>query len=347
MKPTVLVVTTVHWPDDTRIRERLIRSLDRDFAVDYATKKPGPSDKSGLQWLPLAGGRFRRLVGAMALALRRHWSILVIHDPELIPVGLAARWLRRRPVVLDVHENIPATALTRSWVPRAVRSPLSRLLAHLLRFAEKHLVVTLAESNYQSLFSRSHPVFPNYPDTADYPEPVSGRRSAVYLGDVTEERGLLVAAEACRQADIDLVVVGRVAPAFAAKLREATDGARLELVGPLPNREALTTIAGGGVALSPLLDNPNYRQSAPTKILEYLALGLPVVASDLPGTRRLVEGLHGVALVPPGDVPALAAEIKETLDSDKRKKSAEQAADVRARFTWPARAVREFYASLA
>ena len=57
MNPTVLVMTTVHAPDDTRIRERLIRTLSQTWDVMYGAPLPGPTDISGLSWLPLSGGR--------------------------------------------------------------------------------------------------------------------------------------------------------------------------------------------------------------------------------------------------------------------------------------------------
>ena len=60
----------------------------------------------------------------------------------------------------------------------------------------------------------------------------------------------------------------------------------LEIVGPLPHFEAMAVVAGASVGFSLLHDLPNYRASMPTKVIEYLAMGVPVVASDLPGHPR-------------------------------------------------------------
>ncbi len=349
MKPTVLVATAVHWPDDTRIRERLIRSLSTRFQVLYAAPYPGPTDPTGLLFVPLKGGRLRRNLGAIRVALGSRWDVLVIHDLELIPCAFLARLIRRRPVVFDVHEDFPAAAHTRSWMPKFLREPVSRLIRRLLRFAERSLTITLAEAGYEGLFSDRHPVFPNLPDTSRYPEAGGEPEGpAVYLGDVTHERGADIALAACTSLGLALTVVGRVSPAMRAELgRSSGSGNDLVVPGPMPNPEAMGVLALCSVGLCPLRDLPNYRSSQPTKILEYLAMGLPVVASDLPGTRSLVEGLDAVFLTAPGDSAALAEAITRARDPAVLRVARAQAVDIRDRYSWPASEVVDFYESLA
>jgi glycosyltransferase involved in cell wall biosynthesis len=339
-------MTTVHWPDDTRIRERLIRSLTHDFAVSYAAKAPGPTDLSGIDYRPLRGGRIRRNLGAIRLALGPRWDLLVVHDPELIPCALLARALRRCPVVFDVHEDFPAAVYSRTWVPGPLRGGIGRMTGWLLRVAERYLTLTLAEPGYQRLFRGSHPTFPNFPDTSRYPEPrTAPGNEVVYLGDVTIDRGVDIAAEACAAVGAPLRLIGRVTPELGERL-QSIEGADLIIDGLLPNETALEIVAGASVGLAPLRDLPNYRHSQPTKVLEYLAVGLPVVASDLPGTRTLVEGLDAVVLVPPGDAGALAEGIQAARTSDMVGRARAQAAEIRTSFRWPTEEVRSFYSSL-
>jgi len=348
MKPTVLVVTTVHWPDDTRIRERLIRSLATEFCIVYAAKSPGPSNHAGLIWSELRGGRFRRNMQVFFLCLRSSWDVLVLHDPETVPTGIVAHLVHRKPVVFDVHEDIPATALSRDWVPEWLRRPLASFLVWLLRRAEGSLEITLAEPGYQGLFDKSHHVFPNFPDTSRYPDPrKDGNGEVVYLGDVTLERGADLAVNACTQLNRPLTFVGRATPEVQVLLTRGSglgDGLRFE--GLLPNPDALESVARASVGLSPLRDIPNFRHSQPTKILEYLALGIPVVASDLPGTRSMVDGLEGVFLVEPGNDRRLALAIETAMAPEVRALAQSQVQAIRSQFRWPADEVRDFYLSL-
>lgn len=345
MRPRALVVTTVHWPDDTRIRERLIRTLAGDFDVVYLARTPGPSDTRGLEFRELEGGRLRRNLRALRLILASSWDVLVLHDPELVLSGVLARWVKRRAVVFDVHEDVVALPNTRDWVAPWMRKPLTSLASLVLRVAESSLNITLAEEGYGRRFASDHPVFPNYPDTSAFPpiEPVR-RREAVYLGDSTVARGLDVALEACARLDLPIRLVGRVAEPIELKIREAK--ARVIANGPLPNRVALETVAAAGVGLAPLRDLPNYRYSQPTKLLEYLGVGVPVVASDLPGTRALVGDLEAVWLVPEGDPIALADAISEALSPSALQIAVAQVESIRTRFSWPDDQVRGFYKSL-
>lgn len=348
MRPKILVITVVHWPDDTRIRERLIRSLTDEFDVVYAARSPGPTDRDGLEYVELTGGRVRRNLHAIRTVLTGEWDVCVIHDPELVVGALVARLIRRRPVVFDVHEDVPASAFTRGWVPRMLRRPLFWLMRVVMWIAERALTITLAEPGYRRLFSRDHPTFPNYPDTSGYPAPGGDAEGpVVYLGDVTFERGADVAVAACSLSRVPLRLIGRITPDMRSQLaRAAVPGEMLTMDGLLPNSVAIDALTGASVGLAPLRDLPNYRNSQPTKILEYLAVGIPVVASDLPGTRELVEGLEAVSLVPPGDPGALATAISRSRTTEEIALARAQAPLVRERFRWPADEVRSFYRSL-
>lgn len=345
----VLVLTTVHHPDDTRIRERLCRTLASEYEVTLAAREPGPSDRAGLEWVALPGGRMRRWLASAALVARSRFDLLVLHDPETIPIGLAARRIKRVPVVIDVHEDVPAQVVTKEWIPRVLRPAVARLVSWLLRLAERHLTVTLAEGGYAGLFEDEHPVFPNHPDTRGWPEPLlEGDGDAIYVGDVTRIRGLVTAVSATGRAGMGLVVVGPARDEFAAELRQLglTSPDPPRFTGRLSHREAMDLVRRASVGISPLHDVPNYRHSIPTKVLEYLALGVPVVATDLPGTRDLVEGLDAVWLVPAGDEAAMAGALSDAATLEAKTAAVAQAPEVRERFSWPTLGVLDFYRSL-
>lgn len=343
--PRLLILTTVHNPDDTRIRERLIRTLAPLGSITYAARSPGPSDPEGLQWLALPGGRLRRNLAAARHLLGTSWDLVVLHDPETIPAGLLARLLRRNTVVFDVHEDLAAQIPYKSWVPSWAR-PVFRFVARALYWlAERGLTITLAEPGYQRLFSKPHPVFPNYPLSTSFPEPTSeGDGSAVYVGDVTRVRGIEDAVAACVAAGVELVLVGRVEPSLLPALAGAEPAP--SITGHLPYPEALEHMARASVGLSPLRDVPNYRHSLATKTLEYLAVGVPVVATDLPGARAVLGDLGAVWLVPAGHVEEMAKAIGEACDPRAKTVAVKQAAAIRERFRWPEGEVRSFYAGL-
>lgn len=351
MKPTLLVVSSVHLADDPRIREKLIRSLEGEWRIRFATGGPGPSVATGLVWVELAGGRLARSARAGALLIRGGYDLASIHDPELLPAALLARLLGRR-VVFDLHENLPAQIRTKEWIPVMLRPPVARASAILLRIAERMMPITLAEAGYAGRFARPHPVFPNYPTGDELPERRAPDPDAgvVYLGDISAARGLETAVDAIARTSLSRIrLIGRCPPQFAARLeaRAAAGKVRLDLEGHRPHREALDIVAGCLVGISPLRATPNYVDSLPTKVLEYLASGIPVVASDLPGTRDAIGHLPGVRLVPPDDVAAWAEAIERAATGEDHRREAAAAADiVRQRYVWPSDRVRSFYRGL-
>jgi len=347
-----LVVTSVHGADDPRVRERTVRSLAGAFVVRYATRAPGPSEGGDHEWVELTGGRVRRWWGALRQMWRGDLAVISVHDPELIPAALLVRLLRRVPVVVDVHEDVPAQVLHKEWVPRLWRRPLAWACGVALRLAERFCTVTLAESGYRHLFRADHPVFPNYPAAGSLPSLDADAGYLVYVGDVTEERGALDMVETAAAMALvrPLRLVGRCRGDLAERLcRRAADlGVALELVGALPHRRAMEEAGAASVGLSLLRAQPNYLGSMPTKVIEYLEMGLPVVASDLPGTRAAVAGLAGVALVPAGSPAAAAAALDRVVEEGMaRRAAAAQAPGLRDRLVWPEAAVVEAYRTAA
>jgi glycosyltransferase involved in cell wall biosynthesis len=80
--------------------------------------------------------------------------------------------------------------------------------------------------------------------------------------------------------------------------------------GALPNAEAVNRLRGALAGLSLLHDLPNYRRSLPTKVVEYMAHGVPVVTTPLPVARELVEDAGAGMIVPFGDVTATAEAVR-------------------------------------
>lgn len=347
----LLVVTSVHPPDDPRIRYKLIDTLAGAWDVAYAAPEPGPSGKAGLAWVPLRGARWRRSATASLRILGGRYDVASVHDPELLPAAILAAVLRRR-VVFDVHEDLVAQLRTRPGVPEPMRRLLAAAARLVLRIAEATLPLTLAEAGYATGFRRPHPVFPNLLEEQELPDPGGDGEGVVYLGDVTEARGALVLLEAVARMStpVELHVVGRCRPDLADRMtaRAADAGVELVMHGYLDRPGALGVVARCRVGVSPLLDVPNYRSSMPTKVIEYLAMGVPVVASDLAGTRQVASGLPGTLLVAPGDAAALAAALDRATGDDALAAAARaNVGAVRDEYRWPGADVRAFYASVA
>lgn len=291
-----LVATVVHHPEDARILHRQIRALvDAGHTVTYVApfRECGVTPWDGLHSVdvPRASGRDRLAsLRAARAALAEHApkaDLLIFHDPELLLV-----LPDHRPVtVWDVHEDTAAALMTKPWVPRALRRPLGHVVRSFERRAEGRIRLLLAEEGYRSRFRRQHPVVPNTTDVPDTPARIPGDDRVVYLGQVSVARGaheLVELGRMLRPHGVRLDVIGGADAGVRPLLRKAGQEDVLHWYGFVPNDRALRMCAGAAAGLSLLHDTPNYRSSMPTKVVEYMAHGVPVVTTANPGAKSVV-----------------------------------------------------------
>jgi glycosyltransferase involved in cell wall biosynthesis/aminoglycoside phosphotransferase (APT) family kinase protein len=167
-----------------------------------------------------------------------------------------------------------------------------------------------------------------------------GARLVVFSGTLRPWHGVDVAVDALTSLDPDvhLVVVGDgpVRADLAARAAGLGVADRLHLVGQVPHEQAVALARSADVAIAPYPDLPDFSFS-PLKVYEYLAAGVPVVASDLGQIRALLHGLGVGTLVTPGDPRALAAGVAAALRGGRGPALARAAEAVRTRASWDAR----------
>ncbi|GAA1110015.1 glycosyltransferase family 4 protein [Nocardiopsis composta] len=348
-----LVATVVHHPEDARILHRQIRALlDAGHSVTYLA----PFRERGVTpWpeltavdVPRAAGRRRlRALRAARTALEEHApraDLLLFHDPELM---LALP--RNRPAtVWDVHEDAAAALLTKPWMPRPLRRPLAPVVRGFERRAERRMHLLLAEEGYRDRFSRPHPVVPNTTEVPERPARTPGHDRVVYLGHLSEARGareLIEAGRLLRPHGVRVDIIGAADPQVRPLLRDAQRDGHVRWYGFVPNDRALRIVSGALAGMSLLHDTPNYRHSLPTKVVEYMAHGLPVITTPSPVAEALVtgrpEGACGI-VVPFGDAAA-AAESALLLRSDPalRTRFARTGHEIaRSHYHWPVQAAQ-------
>jgi glycosyltransferase involved in cell wall biosynthesis len=154
---------------------------------------------------------------------------------------------------------------------------------------------------------------------------LDGRRVVLYLGRIARSRKsdfLLDVAEQLRQAMPDtLLVIAGDAPSDdeMAWMRSEITRRGLEqhvlLTGWLPQQTALGYAVRAEVGLSPIPRGVLFDVSSPTKLVEYLALGIPSVANDIPDQRLVIEQ-SGAGLCVPME-PCAFAEATLRLLRDK------------------------------
>jgi colanic acid/amylovoran biosynthesis glycosyltransferase len=150
-------------------------------------------------------------------------------------------------------------------------------------------------------------------------QPVSGAKplSIVAVGTLHEVKGQTHLVEACRRLVADgvdirceLIGDGPDRDALTAQIRAAGLGESVRLLGVLPHDRLAERMRAADVLVAPSVPSSDgRREGLPVVLMEAMATGLAVVASDLSGIPELVEdGVTGL-LTPPGDPAAIAAAL--------------------------------------
>ena len=321
----VVVGTIVHHPADARIYHRQIRALlEAGHQVTYiapAETENFSAERTGpqLQVIPVPRAVGRNRLGALRAARRelaRHAvgaDLLLVHDPELL-LALPPR-RKRPPTVWDVHEDTAAALSTKAWLPRPLRPAAAAAVHTAERLAERRLHLILAEQGYVPRFSQTHPVVPNttyVPETAAPPDPAGQR--VVYVGHLSPDRGVAEMVEVAALLRPHGIAVELIGPADAqarGMIEPAQAQGLLRWPGFVPNDLAMQKVDGAVAGLSLLQDEPNFRHSMPTKVVEYMARGVPVVTTPLPSAADLVTRYECGFVVPFGDPRAAADAVRQ------------------------------------
>ncbi len=128
-----------------------------------------------------------------------------------------------------------------------------------------------------------------------------------------------------------------------ARLRQRAEGLdHVQITGFADPRKAAMALCAADISVVPNRATPaiSARYTSPLKIFEAMAVGLPVVCSDLPSMRDVLDDSMAV-FVPPEDSGALAEALDSLLGDDARMKSISSALRAEApKHTWDARALR-------
>jgi phosphatidyl-myo-inositol alpha-mannosyltransferase len=261
----------------------------------------------------LAPGTCRRLRRLLA---RLDPQVVHVHEP-LVPV-LGPCAVRGAPsaVVATFHAHAEQGRLH-----RAVRAPARRLLAR----ADRWLAVSEVAARYHAgalgVPVARFEIVPNGVDVARFAAASgdaslrAGRPSLLYVGRLEPRKGIDVLvgaldAVAAHHPEIGLVVAGDgPMRARVARAASSSTGERVRFLGRVDDERLPGCHASADLFVAPARGGESFG----IVLLEALAAGTPVVASDLPAFRAVLDDGRAGMLVPPGSSEALAAGIVRAL----------------------------------
>ncbi len=331
----VCVLTTVHMPFDGRVFHRGARSLAKaGYEVTLIARHTKEEVVGGVRVLPLPASknRIERVTRVMwrlyRLAVRENADVYHFHDPELMIVGLLLK-LRGKKVIWDAHEHYPNSILDKYYISKPLRRLTSRSFdlfeRAVIRFFDYVIYTTpLVGARYATMKVRAGRV-ENYPIMESSGTPVrEPQEKIVYLGGMSKIRGLLEVVQALAEVvkkhpHWKLCLVGSYSPAsFEGEVRDLVKKlgveANVEFIAwvPYDEKERLSSQAAMGVIT--YLPYSNNTSCLPNKLFDYMLVSLPVIASNFPLYREVVEGSHCGLIVDPSKPPEIARAMEYLIE---------------------------------
>lgn len=270
-----------------------------------------------LRGLPTAKAAIR---WRMALAAwRAHPDVIHAHDLNTLEAGARAARLARAKLVYDSHEISPGLPSVRDpeRVIRAERALIGRADAVI------HTTPMRAAWAAETYRIPMPAVIRNVPERTGDVAPVDlataagfapGTPVIMHQGYMQPNRGLEALVEAMSTLDgFGLLMLGggKLRPVLEKLVAERGLGDRIVFRDPVPHEELLGWTAGAWCGVSLLVDTClNHTYSLPNKLFEYIAVGVPLIASDNPEIAAFVTEHRCGELCDPTDASSIVDAVR-------------------------------------
>ena len=231
-------------------------------------------------------------------ALSLNTSIYHFHDPELIPTGLKLK-KKGFKVIFDAHEDLPKQLLSKPYLTKTLRKSLSKLIEQFEkktcnRFDAIVTATPFIREKFLKINSDTIDInnFPLLNELIKETTNSANKKNICYIGGITKIRGIkeLVTAIGLMESETQLVLCGDFGEIELKKEVENLSGwskvQYLEFVDRSKIREVLSHSIAGIVTFLP---EPNHIESQPNKMFEYMSAGLPIICSNFPLWKQIVE----------------------------------------------------------
>jgi len=354
--PKICLLTTVHHPFDTRIFHREAKSL---VGAGYEVVLVAPHhqdeivDGVRIHAVPKPVGRLKRITftawQVYRAALLEKAAVYHFHDPELIPIGVLLK-LGRKKVIYDVHEDLPRQILNKDWIPRPFRA-LTAGAASVMETAAARILngIVAATPTIAARFpAPKTELVQNFPSPdelfAPQHKPYRERPPRLaYVGVMGETRGIR---EMIRAVDLipdsinaRLILAGTFnPPELLSELKEEPGWEKIDYMGWQPRDQVSTLLGEVRAGLVVMHPTPNNVNAYPNKLFEYASVGLPVIASNFPLWRGIIEDAGCGMVVDPLSPPLIARAMQWVLENQAEAEAMGRRGQeaVGVKYNWPA-----------
>lgn len=324
-------LTSVHSRKDTRIFLKECISLSSSYDVNLVVAD-GLGDEV-VQEVSIidvgkANGRLQRILTTTnkiyQKAMELDSDIYHFHDSELLYAGL--KLIRHgKKVIYDVHEDLPKLILEKTYLPSWFLPILSKTLdIYEIYTARKFSSVLAATPSIQQRFTSQsitcHNIN-NYPIIGELDTGVVNKEACYnicYIGDITRVRGIVELVKALEFTDekTRLLLGGPLNESgLLDELQSLKSWDKVDMLGFVTREQVKDIFAKSVAGMVTFLPFPNHIEAQPNKMFEYMSAELPLIGSNFPLWREIIEGNNCGLCVNPMQPKAIANAINTLIDN--------------------------------
>jgi glycosyltransferase involved in cell wall biosynthesis len=341
VKIKVCVITSSHPVFDTRIFQKECRSLV-DAGFDVTLIAPAEEGVSVVEGVRVIGfgrlrsrwQRFTNLVRIGRLALQQNADVYHVHEPELLLLWLLLKIHKPRArFIYDVHEDYAAAVLSgeKYWIPKYLKYVIARSLDVYEKLMSRRVdLVVAAAPDIEQNFKGCHAIsVRNFAPLivinriyaqAKRRDGLSGPRELIFTGSITRERGIIEVIKALELLGPDIKVVLTVAGHYHdERLRSELEGLpgfkKTEFLGWLSFEDMIKRVINADAALMCFHSDPNIDSAVErsNKLYEFMAMGIPIIISELPEWAAVINEVGCGLTVNPHDPSDIADKLNYLL----------------------------------
>ncbi len=326
-------LTSVHPRYDTRIFIKECTSLvDAGYHVSLVVADGyGDEIKNGVHFVDVGakeGNRFTRMTKTVQKvyqkALELDADIYHLHDPELIPIGLKLKKMGKK-VIFDAHEDLPNQLLEKPYLNQFFLKILSKIATYYESYSTQKFdaIITATPFIRDKFLAYNHRTvdinnFPKLNEFSPFSQ-IKRNHTIVYIGEIAHVRGIKEMVKTLHYLpEIHLNLGGNFCePEVEKEVKLYPEWSQVNELGFLTRSEVSLILSQSMVGLVTLHPTRSYIDSLPVKMFEYMASSLPVIASNFPLWRSIIEDSQCGICVDPLDPKAIAVAVQWIIDHPK------------------------------
>jgi glycosyltransferase involved in cell wall biosynthesis len=336
LKQKICILTSVHSVFDGRIFHKeaetlvnagydlvLIAQHNKEEVVDGVRIVPLPKPQSRIE-------RFFKLdYLAYKKAIEQRADICHFHDPELLPWMIILKIKTKAKVIYDVHEDYAKQTLSKEYIPKLLRKTVAYALKLIENICSRYFdAFVTATDNILKNFSyhkraisvKNYPIKACFKDMGknNIKDKESNIFNIIYVGGLTAVRGITQIIQSLEHVNpennIKLTLCGKFNPSdYELKVRELKGFEKVDYLGYISLEKIPVLMSKANVGMVCFLPEPNHINAMPNKLFEYMAAGLPVIASNFSLWKEIIAGNNCGICVNPLEPKEIARAVEHLM----------------------------------